>query len=101
MLPTGSSAGGFARDWKKVSEEQYLRVLFGKSVGFIPVKMGNIRALKAIRRKFQKQIFPGLVGGIGTYLLLLVVLFSKHTSFNYIVAFNQFYFNNTNCLKKT
>ena len=62
MLPTGNSAGGFTRDWKGVSEEYYLHVLLGKFVGVIPEKMGNILALKAVRRRFQKQIFPGLRG---------------------------------------
>ena len=62
MLSTGNSTGGFTRDWERASEEQYLHVLFGKFVGVIQVKMGSIQVLKADRRKFQKQIFPGLGG---------------------------------------
>ena len=95
ILPTGNSVGGLTRDLERVSEELYLRVLFGKFVGIIPVKMWNILALKAWR-KFPKQIFPGMEDEIETYLLM-AVLFSKYISFNHIVAFNQLYFNITIC----
>ena len=62
MLPIGNSVGGFTRNWERVSEEQCLRVLFGKFVDVIPVKMRNILALKAARRKFPEQIFPWMGG---------------------------------------
>ena len=65
-----------------------------------PTEYGKYTGFKSSSRN---RFFLSWGDGIGTYSLLLVVLFSKHNSFNYIVAFNQFYFNFnlTICLKET